>query len=264
MELVIDGMSIYAATGGRDFDASLPAVVFIHGAAMDHTAWALQTRWFAYHGRAVLAIDLPGHGRSAGPMLGSVRAAADWIPRLLDAAGLRQAALIGHSMGGLIALEAAARHPDRVWALGLVGVAVPMAVNAEFLGLAQAGDHQAITLMMDWSHARRSQLGGHRMPGLWLMGSDERLVEQAHPGVLHHDLALCNDYAAADGYAAAAKARCPVLLVLGERDLMTPAKAARALAARFTAAEVVALPDCGHMLMGERPDETLDALRELV
>lgn len=264
MQLNVDGISIYAATGGRDFDATLPAVVFLHGAAMDHTAWALQTRWFAHHGRAVLAIDLPGHGRSTGTMLGSVRAAADWIPRLLDAAGVEQAALVGHSMGGLIALESAARHPDRVWALGLVGVAVPMAVNDEFLGLARAGDHKAIALMMDWSHARRSQLGGNRMPGLWLMGGDERLVEQAHAGVLAHDLALCNDYAAADGYAAAAKVRCPVLMLQGERDLMTPLKSARALAQRFTAAEVVALPDCGHMLMGERPDETLDALRELI
>ncbi|HUN51452.1 MAG TPA: alpha/beta fold hydrolase [Candidatus Sulfotelmatobacter sp.] len=264
MYLEVDGKRVYAATGGRDFDATLPAVVFLHGAAMDHTAWVLQTRWFAYHGRAVLALDLPGHGRSDGPLPASVQAAADWLPRLLDAAGVAQAALVGHSMGGLIALEAAARHPDRVWALGLVGVAVPMAVNDEFLSLARANDHKAVALMMDWSHARKSQIGGHRMPGLWLMGSDERLVEQAHAGVLHHGLSLCNAYAAADGHAAAAKVRCPVLLLQGERDLMTPLKSARALAAKFTAADVVTLPDCGHMTMGERPDETLDALRELV
>jgi len=264
MELRVQGKRIYAATGGRDFDPTLPAVVFIHGAAMDHTAWALQTRWFAYHGRGVLAIDLPGHGRSDGSPPASIAAAADWLPHLLDAAGMAQAALVGHSLGGLIALEGAARHPDRIWALGLVGVAVPMSVNAEFLGLAKAGEHKAVALMMDWSHARRSQLGGNRLPGLWLMGHDERLVEEAHPGLLHHDLKLCNDYAAADGYAAAAKVRCPVLMLAGERDLMTPLRAARTLAARFTAADVVVLPECGHMAMGERPDETLDALRELV
>jgi pimeloyl-ACP methyl ester carboxylesterase len=263
MELRVDGKRVYAATGGRDFDPSLPTLVFLHGAAGDHTAWALQTRWFAYHGRAVLAVDLPGNGRSEGPMPASVGAAADWVRHLLDAAGITQAALVGHSLGGLIALEAAARSPERVWALGLLGVAVPMAVNDEFLHLAEAGDHKAIELMMDWAHARKSQIGGHRMPGMWLMGSDERLVEQAHAGALYRGLKLCRDYAGESGYAAAAKVRCPVLLLLGERDLMTPLKSGRALAAKFPSAEVVVLPECGHMMMGERPDETLDALREL-
>jgi len=119
MKLSVNGLEAFVATGGRPFDASLPTVVFLHGAGFDHTAWALHDRWFAHHGFAVLAPDLPGHGRSEGPPLPSIGEMADWAIALLDAAGVDGAHLVGHSMGSLIALEAAARHPERVTALSL-------------------------------------------------------------------------------------------------------------------------------------------------
>jgi pimeloyl-ACP methyl ester carboxylesterase len=99
MEIAVDGKAVFAATGGRSFDPALPSLAFVHGAAMDHTVWALQTRYFAHHGRNVLAVDLPGHGRSDGPALDSIGALADWLARLLDALGVERAALAGHSMG---------------------------------------------------------------------------------------------------------------------------------------------------------------------
>src|ERR1700756_5789441 len=106
MEIATPTGALYASTGGKDFDPALPTIVFLHGAGMDHTVWALQTRYFAHHGRSVLAVDLPGHGRSAGSIRGSVAELADWVAHALDAAGLARAALVGHSMGALIALEA--------------------------------------------------------------------------------------------------------------------------------------------------------------
>jgi pimeloyl-ACP methyl ester carboxylesterase len=69
MELTVNRRKVFAATGGRPFDAALPTVIFLHGAGMDHTVWALQTRYFAHHGQGVLAVDLPGHGRSGGSAL---------------------------------------------------------------------------------------------------------------------------------------------------------------------------------------------------
>src|SRR3954447_15078500 len=113
MELTVAGHTVFAATGGRDLDRNAPLIVLIHGAGMDHSVWSLQARYLAHHGRAVLAVDLPGHGRSGGAALGSIAELADWVPALLDAAGVKQAALVGHSMGAITALEAAGRHPDR-------------------------------------------------------------------------------------------------------------------------------------------------------
>ena len=258
MELMVDGRKVFAATGGKSFDPKLPTVVFIHGASFDHTVWGLQARWFAWHGRGVLAIDMPGHGRSDGPLLDSVPAMADWIVRLLDAAGAAQAALVGHSMGALIALDAAGRHPERVTKLALLGAAYPMRVNDELLASAKADEHLSKDLINAWGFGRAAQLGQHRMPGLWMMRGGLRTLEQSGKGVLYNDLAACNAWGG--GEASAAAVTCPALFVLGERDMMTPLKAARGLAQKMRA-EVVVLPKVGHIMMEEAPDETLDALK---
>ena len=262
MELNVDGKRVYAATGGRPFDPKQPTVVFVHGAGGDHTVWALQTRWFAHHGRSVLALDLPGHGRSEGPPLAGIAEAAQWLVRLLDAARLEQAALIGHSMGSLIALATAAQAPARVWALCLVGSALPMSVNPELLAAAKANDHLAIDLVNAWGHGRRAHLGGATVPGLWTLGGGLRLQETQGPGVLHADLNACDSYRTGDQ--AAAKIRCPTTVIAGERDLMTPVRNARALQQKIQGAELVLLPNCGHMMMAEAPDALLDALKEAV
>ena len=262
MELTVDGRSVFAATGGRDFDPALPAVVFVHGAGMDRTVWALQTRFFAYHGRGVLAVDLPGHGRSEGPALAAIAEIADWLTRLMDAAGLAQAALAGHSMGALAALDCAARHPDRVRALALLGAAPRMPVHPDLLAAAEADDHLAFELVTDWAHGDSGHLGGARAPGLWLMGGGERLLERAAPGVLYRGLAACNAYE--DAPARAAAVTCPTLLVLGSDDRMTPARAGRKLAEAIPGARVELVADSGHMLMTEKPDQTLDALKTIL
>lgn len=262
MELSVDGRKVYAASGGRAFDPALPTVIFVHGAAMDHTAWMLQSRYFAHHGHNVLALDLPGCGRSDGPMPETIEAFADWLLRLLDAAELERATLVGHSMGALISLAAAAAAPDRIEKLVLMGVAVPMPVNDAFLDAARRNDHLAIELMNDWAHGRAAHIGGCKIPGIWMIGGDMRLVERAKPGVLHDCLKLCDDYGA--GQEAAAKIRCPVLIVAGDRDMMTPAKSAKALAKQIETADVSVIANCGHIMMIEQPDAVLDALKSAI
>ena len=120
MYLVVNGTRTYAATGGRNFDPTLPLIVFLHGAGLDHTVWALLARWFAHRGSSVLSPDMPGHGRSDGEPLSSIAAMADWTVALIEAAGASKATIIGHSMGSLVALETAARHPQKVHAMGLI------------------------------------------------------------------------------------------------------------------------------------------------
>lgn len=261
MHIVVDGMQAFAGTGGRDFDAGLPLVVFLHGAGADHTVWALLARWFAHRGRAVLAPDLPGHGRSGGEPLHSIGAMADWTAALIEAAGARNATLIGHSMGSLVALETAGRHPGKVAALGLIGTAAAMPVARDLLAAAEAEDHAAVEMVAIWGHGFRAGIGGSLAPGLWMLAGGMRLLERGRPGLLFNDLSACNDYRG--GPAAAARVTAPAVLVLGERDVMTRARAGRELAAALPNARFVTLAGAGHMLMSERPDEVLAAVRGL-
>lgn len=258
MQLSVDDRKTYAYTANRAFDPKQPTVAFLHGAANDHSVWALQSRYFAYHGWNALALDLPGHGKSEGAPLSSVQDAADWVARALQAAGAGKAALVGHSLGSLIALEAAARHAGRVIHVALVGTAVPMPVSEPLLAASKANAPLAYDMINVFSHSAQAQLGGNRVPGLWMMGNAMRLMERSAPGALFADFSACNGYAG--GLEAASRVQCPVLLVLGKRDLMTPMKAAQALLSALPKAKVVALEGAGHALMAEKPDEVLDAL----
>ena len=259
MRITVDGDHCYVYTGSRPLDAQRPAIAFVHGAANDHSVWALQSRYFAHHGFNVLAFDLPGHGRSAGGALASVEAIADWIPRVLDASGVGQAAIVGHSLGALATLACAARHPERVTRIALLGPAVPMLVSDELIAAAQDDPHLAFELICGWSHSAGKQLGGNPVPGMWMVGGAMRLMERKRPGVLHTDLIACRNYA--EGLSAAAAVACPALAVMGARDLMTPPKGAQALLAALRETRTVTLPDTGHAMMAEQPDAVLDALR---
>ena len=262
MELDARGRKVFCYTGGKDFDSRLPAVLFIHGAQHDHCVWVLQTRYLAYHGRGVLAVDLPGHGRSEGPALASVEAMADWIVALLDAAKAGKAALIGHSMGSLIALECAARNPARVRAIALIGTAFPMRVSDELLDATRDDEPLAQDMVNIWSHSAYAHYPSNPGPGFWVMGENLRLMQRQKPGVMHADFAACNAYA--NGAAAAARVKCPALLVLGKRDIMTPPRAAKDLMNALPDARKVEIAGSGHALMSEKPDEVLDALAAFV
>lgn len=258
MHLQVAGHPAYAYTGGKTLDPALPAAVFIHGAQQDHSCWGLQSRWFAHHGHTALAPDLPGHGRSGGEPLPSVEAIADWLIALLDAAGIRRALLVGHSMGSLAALDAAARHAGRVSGLVLIGASVPMPVSDALLDAATNDEPAAMAMINGWSHSQRGRLGANSVPGMWIYGINRRLMERQKPGAMARDLNACNNYTA--GAAAAARVKCPVLIVAGSRDLMTPMRNTRALAALLPHANTVTLPEAGHAMMAEQPDALLDAL----
>ena len=260
MQLSVNGTDTFVATGGREFDASLPTIVLLHGAGFDHTTWALHSRWFAHHGFGVLAPDLPGHGRSPGAPLRTIAEMADWTSALLDAAGVASAKLVGHSMGSLIALETAARHPEKVTALSLIGTAATMTVGPDLLKAAEANDHSAIDMVSIWGLGYQAELGGSLAPGLWMHYGAERVLERCRPGVLFNDLSACNAYQ--NALAAAARVTVPATLILGERDMMTPARAGKALAAALPNSRTVVLSSAGHMMMVERPDELLAALQD--
>jgi pimeloyl-ACP methyl ester carboxylesterase len=262
MELNVDGRKVYAATGGRPFDHAKPAIIFIHGAGQDHSNWQLPARWFAWHGHSVLAVDLPGHGRSDGPPLKTIPDTALWLGRLMEAAGVKHASLVGHSMGSSIALEAAAAFPERISRIALLGTALATPVNDALLTAARDAPETAHRMITSWALGPRAKVGGNSAPGLWMSGGTMALLGRNRPGTLYAAFDACNRWTS--GPEAAERVRCPALVVIGANDSMTPPRIGRQLAERIAGSRFVTIPDCGHMMMAEAPDAVLDALRDFV
>ena len=165
-------------------------------------------------------------------------------------------------LGTLVALETAVRHPDRVRAVAMVGTSVPMPVSDALLDNASEDKHLALDMMTLWGHSRAAHLGGNSTPGMWMLGGGIRLLERAGPGVVYNDLQACAEYSS--GLNNAATVSCPVLLILGQRDAMTPARAAVDVSKALPNAETVVMEGSGHALLSERPDPVLDELIRIV
>ena len=270
MELTVLGAPTYCYTGGKPFAAAKPTIVFIHGVVNDHSVWILQSRYFAHHGFNVLAVDLPGHCRSGGEAPLTVEEAARFICALLDAADVQRAALVGHSWGSLIALEAAAQLKDRVTHLVLVGTAFPMKVSPVLIDNALNQPEKALQMINVFSRSTLAVPPSTLGPGTWIFGASlalGRRVLRSNPkvNVFHRGFKACDSYA--NGEQAIAQVTAPILFVLGAQDQMTLAKAAQPLIDKATATgktvRVASLP-VGHHQMTETPDATLFAIRDFL
>jgi pimeloyl-ACP methyl ester carboxylesterase len=259
MKFIVQNQLAFAYTGSKPIDPARPSIVFIHGAANDHSVWQLQSRYFAHHGYNALAVDLPGHGRSSGAIKPSIGDYADWLPGLLDAAGITSATLVGHSMGSLIAIETAMRYPARVAGLALLGISIPMPVADVLLHAARDDPATAFDMLNLWGHGPAAKMGKSPSPGLSLLGNYLRLLEDSPPGALYNDLKACNDYH--PDAVALKQIVCPALLMVAARDQMTPAKAANATAALLKNARMVSIEGAGHAMMTEAPDPVLGHLK---
>ncbi len=254
----INGDKIFASSGGVEHKPKQKTIVFVHGAGMDHTVWVLFNRFFARLGYNTVAVDLPGHGKSSGKALVSIEQWADWLEVFLDKTGIRQTTLIGHSMGTLIAIEAASRQLDKISNLILLGTACPMLVGEPLLSAARENKRAAIDMIMLYGHAYCSQLGGNPVAGVNIVNSSMRLLERSLDGRLYCDLNACNEYTT--GLQAAAKIQVPVTLILGEEDRMTPPAAAQALISVLKSPTVEILSNCGHMMLSEKPEQVHQAM----
>ncbi|RED49745.1 alpha/beta fold hydrolase [Aestuariispira insulae] len=262
MELTIQGTKIFANTGGQAFDAAKPVIILVHGAGMSHAVWGQQTRFLAHHGFSVLAIDLPGHGRSEGEAIASIEGLGDFIAELIQESGAEKAVICGHSMGALACLQTASSHGDKVAGLILCGMAASMPVHPDLLAAAEANDIRAAKLVASWGHGGPAHKGGNIAHGVWMIGAAIRLIDQSKPGVLFADMAACNAYQGA--IAAAGQVSCPVLMIQGTLDKMAPPKAAQPLLEAFEHCDRAIIEGSGHMMMAEAPDATREAIFDFV
>lgn len=259
MKTTINGMACHIATAGPAPARGTPTILLVHGAANDHAAWHDVMPHLAARGLSVLAPDLPGHGLSAGQPLSSVEAIADWLLALIDALQLEGTTLAGHSMGSLVAIEAAARGGSRIGRLALLGAAIPMPVSETLLSTARSTPDAACRMVALWSHTPTFFLNGSGGHGVWGPGKTLAVMRR-NSGTLATDLANCNNYG--NGMEAAAAVACRTLLLLGKRDRMTPLRAAQPLQDALRQATRRELADCGHAMMVEQPQAVAAALAD--
>jgi pimeloyl-ACP methyl ester carboxylesterase len=267
MKFKVQGHDLYAYTGGKAHRAGQPTVVFIHGVLNDHSVWILQSRYLAHHGWNVLAIDLPGHGKSEGSCPKSVQEAAEFILDMLDAAGISRAALVGHSWGSLIALHAASLAPERVSHLAMVGTAYPMRVSQALLDNALHKPMHAIQLVNQFSHSTLCPPPSALGPGTWLYGGSQALMRRVlasnpRENIFHTGFVACDSYQAGEpAMSLVSEHDVKVAFILGNLDQMTPPKAARALIDLCPKGQVVTVA-AGHQMMLEAPEQVLQALSD--
>ncbi len=258
METTVAGRKVRFGNSAMDVDRDAPAVLFLHGAGMDHTVWQLQSRYIAHHGYRSIAANFPGHDKSEGPPLSSIEEMAAWAADLIAALDIAPAHVVGHSMGSLVALELAASNPASVRSLVLLGAAAAMPVNQALLDAAAADQHLAGEMMTNWSHHASAQIGGHDVPGYWQMASSSHLIDRCPTGTLAVDLNACNAYQG--GIEAAAKIDAPVTVIIGDNDKMTSPRASKPLVDELSTPSVVVIEDAGHMAMIEASKAVRDAV----
>ena len=262
MKIELNGSNYYAYTAAHDMRDDMETVVFVHGTSMDHTVWSLQSRYFAYHGYNIAAVNLPGHGLSEGELCDSVESMADWLNQIITKIPGSGVHLVGHSMGALVVLEAASRyqHDSPLLTLSLVGFSYPMRVTPVLMDAARDEPQSAYAMMTQWSHT--SQLGGEPNPGFWSPGMQMSMMSNADPKAVAVDLNACNNYE--NGEAAFEQVHCPVLFISGKLDKMAPCKLAKQQADSKESAEISMIANAGHSIMAEKPDEVLAELKRFI
>ncbi|MDJ0653962.1 MAG: alpha/beta hydrolase [Xanthomonadales bacterium] len=252
MIIDVEGKSVYAEAGGAGHASH--CVMFLHGAGMDHSIWstfgsALDARRFQW-----LAPDYPGHGQSEGPALGRVEDLSVWLHGLINSLGLKEVSLVGHSMGGLLAMEYASIHPGLLRGVSLIASGLATPVNPALLEMARTEPLRAAELVVKWSFA-----GGDNSRNSSLA---TRVMSTNAASVLAIDLKACDDYQ--NGKNAAAAVNCPAQVILGELDRMVPSEAGTKLSGQLQESELQVVAGSGHMVPLENPTECRSLLENFL
>lgn len=261
MQIKINDAEVFVSTGGRESDKDAPVLLFIHGSGQTHLTWLLQARFFANRGWSIIAPDMPGHGLSKGLPLTSIEDMADWCHALISATGHKKVTVIGHSQGGLVAMELARRHPDAVAGIGLIALGLAIPVNPQLISMAEEKELAAFDAMVTWGHGRDGAFHDHPMPGNSHIHLGKRIMAGNPKGTLAVDLKACAAYS--EGEMAATSITQPAIVILARQDRMTPWKQGLELAKSIPHAEQVTIENAGHMLPAERGDDVNRALRRL-
>ena len=261
MYFEVNEKKVFASTGGKAFDASKPAVIFLQGSGLDHTFWGLHSRFFAFRNYAVLVPDFPGHTNSEGPELKSIEAMADWLNDVVAALDIDDISLVAHSQGCLTALEFASRYPDKVRSVSFIASGLATPVNPGLIAAAENDPDAAVAMMLSWGFGQAGHMHQGRIPGNSMVVSGQKVMG-GNPRGLASDLKACDAYQ--NGKKAAAKIICPHQVILAGNDRMAPRKAGMELVNHLAEPELHLIRDSGHMIPLESPDKCRLLLKNFI
>jgi len=250
--LDIESVKIACLISEGDSGVHKRSLIFIHGSGGDHSAWLNQYAQLK-NKYNIVAVDLPGHGRSEGSGEKHIKDYCVWIKNLLEVLELNEPILIGHSLGAAIALQFAIDHPEKIAGIVCLGGGMKMPVNPFFLDFLKTNPAQMpaeITeLICKYSLAKENR---SRLSAVL-----QKSISQSRVDILYGDLSACNEL---DLTGEAEKIKVPVLIICGAEDKMTPPDLSRELAAKIKGAGLEIVADAGHMVMLEQPAELEKAL----
>jgi pimeloyl-ACP methyl ester carboxylesterase len=244
---------IYYCMSQNDPSAQHPPLVLIHGAGASHLSWPAELRRLP--GYTVYTVDLPGHGKSAGIGQHTIEGYADKVIDFLGNMGIYHAVLIGHSMGGAIALQAAYQYPNQVYALGLLASGAYMNVPSELIE--NLSNATMMPVALEWLRTNLFSLSTPEK----IMLKTMHLLEQARPGVLYGDWQACSRF---DLRFSIAKISAPAWVVAGAEDKITPVPYANFLASHLKTVRMYVLPGADHMFILEQPQSLVVSLRRFL
>lgn len=262
MYFEVNSKKVFATTGGKEFDKTLPTVIFLPGSALDHTFWGLHSRFFAFRKYSVLALDLPGRTNSEGPALTSIEEMADWLNDVVKTLEVSDVSIVAHSQGCLIALEYASRYPEKLRSVSFITSGLATPVNKALLKSAEHDPEAAVAMMMSWGFGSAGHFHQGPIPGNSMMAGGTKVMTGNTPDELATDLRACNAYK--NGKAAAAGVQGPIQVILAGKDRMAPAKATAELVSHLPDPEVHVVPESGHMLPLEVPNTCRQLLRNFI
>jgi pimeloyl-ACP methyl ester carboxylesterase len=225
-----------------------PVLVGVHGAGGTHQHWGYQLGALAEHTRVIL-LDLPGHGRSVGDGCTDIAAYSDVLLAALDALGLDQVILAGHSMGGAASLLTALEAPQRVAGLVLTSTGARMRVASAIMDALNQAYEVGVKMIVDGVYDE------HAAPDLKMAG--ELGFMEVTPDVFRNDLLACDAF---DVRPRVHEIACPTLVLCGSSDQMTPLKFSTFLHEHIAGAELVTVEQAGHMVMVEQPEAVSSAI----
>lgn len=229
------------------------ALVLIHGAGGDHKLWGPVSRILRDRAIPTATVDLPGHGDFPGPGRTSVRAYGEELVGQLRDGGVHEYALVGHSLGGAIALWLAAGRAPGLRGLGAVSTGARLAVDPLIL----RGTLESFRCTVE--NLARFCFPKGTPEEVWRKAA--QVMVAAGPTVVHGDFAACADYGLSDE--ALAGIRVPSEVVCGDSDILTPLPLSEELASKIPGAGLTRIPGCGHMPLLEAPDALAAALVRL-